>query len=45
MYKEIESYDLRRIIRKNNINLIDIRDSYIYSSGTIEMLKIFLVII
>lgn len=39
MYQEIDSYDLIDVMKKTNINLIDIRDSYIYSSGTIKTAK------
>lgn len=35
MYQEIDSYELKNIMNSKNINLIDIRDSYIYSFGTI----------
>ena len=35
MNKQIDSYSLRRLLETKNINLIDIRPSYIYSSGTI----------
>lgn len=39
MYQEIDSYELLDITKKKNIELIDIRDSYIYSSGTIGNAK------
>ena len=39
MNKQIDSYSLRRLLKTNNINLIDIRPSYIYSSGTIGNAK------
>ena len=39
MYQEIDSYELIDVMSKENINLIDIRDSYIYSSGTIKNAK------
>lgn len=39
MYREIDSYELIELIKKENIHLIDIRDSYIYSSGTIGNAK------
>lgn len=36
MYQEVDSYELLDIMKENKINLIDIRDSYVYSKGTIE---------
>lgn len=40
MYKEIDSLELNEILRRNNnINLIDIRDSYSYISGSIANAK------
>ncbi len=39
MYQEIDSYELIDMMKKENLNLIDIRDSYISSSGTIANAK------
>lgn len=39
MYQEIDSYELFDIMKRKDINLIDIRDEYIYSSGTIGNAK------
>ena len=39
MYQEIDSYELLDIMKSKKINLIDIRDSYIYSLGTITGAK------
>lgn len=39
MYQEIDSYELLDIMKSEKINLIDIRDSYIYSLGTITGAK------
>lgn len=39
MYKEIDSYELNDILKDQDINLIDLRDKYIYSSGTIKNAK------
>lgn len=37
--KEINSKELRNLLRKKNINLIDIRDNYSYQKGTIGNAK------
>ena len=39
MYKEIDTYDLISIMNKKEINLVDIRDSYKFSLGTIKNAK------
>ena len=39
MYKEIDTYDLIDIMNKKRINLVDIRDSYKFSLGTIKNAK------
>lgn len=39
MYKDIDSYQLKKILLKENVNLIDIRDNYKYSQGTISNAK------
>lgn len=39
MYKEIDSYQLKKILNQENVNLIDIRDNYLYSFGTIGNAK------
>lgn len=39
MYQEIDSYELKDIMKNKSINLVDIRDSYIYSFGTIKNAK------
>ena len=39
MYQNINSLELIDVMKDEDINLIDIRDSYIYSSGTIKNAK------
>lgn len=39
MYQEIDSYELNELLKTTNINLIDIRDSYEFSFGTIGNAK------
>lgn len=39
MYKEISSYELKELLKKENIELIDIRDNYSYLNGTIKNAK------
>lgn len=39
MFQQINSYELNELIDKKKINLIDIRDSYAYSCGTIKDAK------
>ncbi len=36
MYKEINTSKLKELLKKDNLNLIDIRDNYSYLNGTIE---------
>lgn len=39
MYKEIDTYELIDLLNSKSVNLIDIRDNYIYSKGTIKNAK------
>lgn len=39
MYKEINSYELIELMSTHNINLIDIRDNYQFSLGSISGAK------
>ena len=39
MYKEIDIYKLKELLKNNNLNLIDIRDNYSYLNGTIKNAK------
>lgn len=39
MFQQINSYELIELIDSKKINLIDIRDSYAYSCGTIKDAK------
>ncbi len=39
MYENIDTYDLIELLNQKSINLIDIRDSYKFSEGTIKNAK------
>ena len=39
MYREIDIYKLKELLKNNNLNLIDIRDNYSYLNGTIKNAK------